>query len=65
MNRHNKVISPYMAVVNGKTTGLSGCSDSDHCNKASFCLRSNPALKSRNPHMGAKGACRYLIPLEN
>ena len=55
-----RVTGPYKAVIDGKTTGLAGCSDADACERASFCLRADPALKYRAPHMH-DGKCNAFI----
>lgn len=39
--------SAFQAVVNGRSTGLAGCSQSAECPKAATCLRADELLKTR------------------
>ena len=46
----NRVIGKNMAVIDGKPTGLAGCSNSSTCKLEQSCLRSELALTYRAEH---------------
>lgn len=51
MNRgDNQIIDSYTAMVNGKRTGLAGCSNADKCEKSGECLRTSPMLELLHAH---------------
>jgi len=59
----NRIINPYVAIINGTSTGLAGCSRSTTCLSAGGCIRANEQLKVRedmNPLSDAN--CRLYIP---
>lgn len=43
----NRIISAHQAVINGRKTGLAGCSSAGTCALAETCLRANPRLEYR------------------
>lgn len=47
MANANRVTSPFGAVVDGRKTGLAGCSQSGDCPRAAYCLRADSALSMR------------------
>lgn len=55
----NRVVSPYTAIVDGKRTGLAGCSV--QCPRRYWCLRSDSTLAMRVAHQGGQ-ACVHFIP---
>lgn len=54
----NRVTGPHMAVVDGKPTGLAGCST--QCSRRERCLRASESLAMRVPHGGE--SCLQFIP---
>ncbi|EAZ97016.1 hypothetical protein [Marinobacter sp. ELB17] len=63
MYYQNEVTGTHSATINGKPTGLAGCTKNATCDKASDCLRANEALAHRedmNPNNSL--SCRYRIP---
>ena len=60
-----QVTGPYTALVNGKSTGFAGCSDTKVCPNAAHCLRADPQLKHRS-QMLFDGRCGsfILVPKE-
>jgi hypothetical protein len=53
----NRVTGPYGAIVDGKHTGLAGCSAP--CSRSAYCLRTNDALAMRVSHGGE--SCMQFI----
>ena len=59
----NRIINPYVAIINGKSTGLAGCSRSATCPSAGGCIRANNQLKVReNMNSLSEKNCRFFIP---
>jgi hypothetical protein len=62
MNAINPAGSQFNATVNGKPTGLAGCTQAGSCERAVICLRANPALPYKAVMMLPRtGACRAFI----
>lgn len=62
----NRILSPehqFDAVVNGKPTGLAGCTQTADCERAVHCLRADPRLPYRAPIRGTERWCTKLIPV--
>ena len=56
--------SQFQAVIDGKHTGLAGCSRVAECTRASACIRADDRLRYRAdlaPHQPVT-ACRAFIP---
>lgn len=56
--------SQFSAVVNGKPTGLAGCTRTAECWRSAQCLRADERLKSRADMCAGQqvSACRVFIP---
>lgn len=56
--------SQFSAIVDGKPTGLAGCTRADSCCRARWCLRADPRLPHRADmaHGWPTYECRAFIP---
>jgi hypothetical protein len=57
----NRVVSVGSAIVNGKKTGLAGCSDAGRCDQAASCLRADAQLTYQARFLEG-GRCAVFIP---
>ena len=62
----NRVLPPgsqFSAIVNGKPTGLAGCTRCDECERKT-CLRADPGLRTRFDMANGRdtAVCAYFIP---
>lgn len=61
----NHIISPFTAIIDGKFTGIGGCSDAQSCALGERCIRGDRRLKCCSKHMDADKSCRFFIPGPN
>lgn len=62
-NTGNRVLPPggqFCAIVDGKPTGLAGCTRGTECARAAQCLRANPGLRYR-ADLGNPATCAAFI----
>lgn len=60
----NRVTSGFTAIIDGKPTGLAGCSDANKCERAAYCIRSNPGLAYRTENL-YEGKCYSFIAVHH
>lgn len=68
MSPENRILSPGSALVDGRFTGLAGCSVSDKCPRAAECLRADPrltAVRAMPLQCRTGAACLVFIPAGN
>lgn len=59
----NKITGPYSAIVDGQSTGLSGCINAYRCDRIGTCLRANNNLK-HVVDLGCKDFIYYIEETE-
>lgn len=51
----NMITSPGGAIIDGKPTGLAGCTQAPECDRAAGCMRADKALTAHRAPMRAEG----------
>ncbi|MDQ0022954.1 hypothetical protein J2X90_000740 [Variovorax paradoxus] len=60
----NRITGGGLAVIDGKSTGLAGCSDSAKCERADYCLRADMRLSYRASNLH-EGKCYSFIAVHH
>lgn len=47
----NRIISSGRAIIDGKTTGLAGCTQASECDRAAGCMRADKSLTAHRAPM--------------
>jgi len=60
----NRINGGFSAVIDGKPTGLAGCSDSAKCDRAAYCIRADMRLTYRVGNLH-EGKCYSFIAVHH